>query len=137
MTARRAGLLRHLARAASVAKGGQHVPGRDDQQATTQRHAAAAANLTWGFYWAISVQGRAAKVTAAPGHRPNGGCLPGRRSEVPHDAPALGAGEIIDVELAAQVVGFVLQAAGQLAGSCHRYRLLAEVHPGHHRVVRA
>src|SRR5262249_59267551 len=41
----------------------------------------------------------------------------------------LGAGEVVDVELAAQVVGFVLQAAGQFAGSGHHDPLLAEVHP--------
>jgi hypothetical protein len=39
-------------------------------------------------------------------------------SELAHDPAALGAGQLVDVELAVQVVGLVLQAAGQLAGSC-------------------
>src|SRR5207249_1408999 len=58
------------------------------------------------------------------------------RGEVPHDSAAFVAGQIVDVELAAQVVGLVLQAAGEFAGAGHDDLFLAEVNPFHHRVVR-
>src|SRR5215467_3008463 len=56
---------------------------------------------------------------------------------LPDDAPALGAGELVDVELAVEVVGLVLQAPGQLTGPGEADRLLPQIHAGRDRMGRA
>ena len=48
--------------------------------------------------------------------------------DLPHDSPPLVTVELVDVQLAVQVVGLVLEAPGQLAGSdtttCSCWRLI-------------
>ena len=53
-----------------------------------------------------------------------GGQVP---AEVVHDTAALGAGQLVDVKLAVQVIGLVLQAACQLAGPGDGDRTLLQV----------
>src|SRR5258707_172035 len=52
-------------------------------------------------------------------------------AECPHDRGALRAGERVDVELTAQMIGLVLEAAGKLAVARDSNRSLLQVHAGH------
>jgi hypothetical protein len=56
----------------------------------------------------------------------------GALAELAQHGAALRTGEPVDEELAAQVVGFVLQAAGQLPGTGDHDRLPAKVDAGDH-----
>ncbi len=57
--------------------------------------------------------------------------------DLAHDTPSLLAVELVDVELAMQVIRLVLKDPGKLARSRHRDLLLVEIHARQHSTGRA